>query len=836
MELRDYQRRAIEQVRAYLRLLADIKKKTEAAGLGADLDFAEAAWKKSGVKGGYASRRDGVGRSVPAFCFKIPTGGGKTILAVKAVDAVNSLYLKRRTGLVLWIVPTTQIYNQTLRSLRDRQHPYRQHLDVASGGRTVIIERHEGFTPADTDENLVVLMLMLPAANRVTKEQLRMFRDSGGFQAFFPPEDDRKGHAKLLKEAPNLDVFEKDGFWGDQIKTSLGNALRLLRPIIVLDEGQKAYSRNAQDTLNGFNPSVIIELSATPPKGSNVLVDIPGTDLEREEMIKLDLHVINKSSPDWRDTLAAAVTRRDELEQSARKYESATGAYIRPICLVQVERTGKDQREKGYVHSEDVKERLVKTHRIPVEQIAIKTSEKDELKEVDDVGGLLAKECQIRYIITKQALQEGWDCPFAYVLTVLTDPKSSTGMTQLVGRVLRQPCARKTRVKELDESYVFCHRPNAGQLLDDIRRGLAGEGLEDLASRVAIGETFAKSAEPAKIVKVRAKFAKALKSLLLPVFAVNDGGKWRPVSYATDIEAHIRWEGIDVSALCKLALHTAKEKDEEIRVGLGGESKNRSYVTRPDHEGFAFDETYVALHMLDIVPNPWAAHAFGREVIECLTAEHGAALVHQNHAFILEELRKHLERNKDELAKRVFLKRMKSGEMRFLLIRDLGRMPDAIECRADSVTLNRRDGTPLQRSLFEFMPADWFNAEEAKVAWYLEGQDRLFFWLRNRVARDYSIQGWRKDRFWPDFIFTAAEDGKAGIGSVYVIETKGEHLVGNLDTKYKEALVELCNKEARRLDPRELPFASSKTPLRFEVLKQSEWEKRLNEVFGERSG
>ena len=59
--------------------------------------------------------------------------------------------------------------------------------------------------------------------------------------------------------------------------------------------------------------------------------------------------------------------------------------------------------------------------------VAIKTSEKDELKEVDDVGGLLSRNAVTRYIITKQALQEGWDCPFAYVLAVLTNPGFKDG-------------------------------------------------------------------------------------------------------------------------------------------------------------------------------------------------------------------------------------------------------------------------------------------------------------------------------------------------------------------------------------------------------------------------
>ena len=79
------------------------------------------------------------------------------------------------------------------------------------------------------------------------------------------------------------------------------------------------------------------------------------------------------------------------------------------------------------------------------------------LKEVDDIGGLLSRNCPIRYIITKQALQEGWDCPFAYVLAVLTNPGSKTALTQLVGRIFAATgCARKTGNPWLDESYVFC--------------------------------------------------------------------------------------------------------------------------------------------------------------------------------------------------------------------------------------------------------------------------------------------------------------------------------------------------------------------------------------------
>lgn len=231
--------------------------------------------------------------------------------------------------------------------------------------------------------------------------------------------------------------------FGTQIKTSLGNTLKVLRPLVVIDEGHRAYGENARNTIRNFNPSFILELSATPPSNSNELVKITGRELHEEEMIKLDIHLTNKTSLDWQDTLLASFEKRNDLEKKAKEYEGNTGEYIRPICLIQVERTGKDQKDKKFIHAEDAKEYLIKKCNVPENHIAIKSSEKDDIEGID----LFANDCEIRYIITKQALQEGWDCSFAYVLTVLTNPSSATGITQLVGRILRQPFARKTKLQ-----------------------------------------------------------------------------------------------------------------------------------------------------------------------------------------------------------------------------------------------------------------------------------------------------------------------------------------------------------------------------------------------------
>jgi type III restriction enzyme len=641
MELKEYQLRALSEVKTYFDLLADWKKKAEQIP-DAEIDFPAKAWEKARIGGGYRPRKNGIGQALPNFCLKIPTGGGKTLLAIKIIDLVNMVYRKKKTGLILWIVPTTQIYRQTIRNLKDRDHPYRQHLDLASGGCTIILEKTDRFSPLDVEENLVVLMLMLPSANRETKETLKVFKDSGGFQDFFPAEDDVQGQEKILQDIPNLDTYEKEnGFWGKQIKTSLGNTLRTLSPMIILDEGHKAYSEGAQNTLRGFNPCLITELSATPSKQSNILVDISGRELHREEMIKLDLHVVNKVSPDWKDTLLAGVNKRNILAQKAREYEANSGIYIRPICLIQAERTGKEQRGTRYIHSEDVREQLIKTIGIPTEQVAVKTSEKDELKEVDDIGGLMSRDCKIRYIITKQALQEGWDCAFAYVLVVLTNPTSKNALTQLVGRILRQPRARKTKIRELDESYVFCFKQNANTLLTSIRNGFSHEGLGDLRGQIVQEmEEAGEYGESERTIKIRDRFKKAASSTILPVFMVRHNRSWKPVNYEMDIASQIPWASVDLDPVLSLTLSATEEKDIEHIATLSEDVKKvieEKEAINLKEGGIRVDPVFMTRQICDIVPNPWKAHEFAQKVLTHLAKKYDHKLIANNFVFIIEE-------------------------------------------------------------------------------------------------------------------------------------------------------------------------------------------------------
>lgn len=838
MQLKEYQQRALTEIRGYLDQLTIWKRKAE-DNPDLEIDFPSKAWEKAGILRSYSSRKNGLGQRLPVFCLKIPTGGGKTLLAVKTIDLVNMVYLKRKTGLVLWIVPTTQIYRQTIQSLKDRNHPYRQHLDLASGGHTQILEKTDHFSPQDIQENLVVLMLMLPSANRKTKETLKVFKDCGGFQNFFPSEDDIKAQETVLKRFPNLDTYEKEsGFWGRQVKTSLGNTLRTLSPVIILDEGHKAYSEGAQETLRGFNPCLIAELSATPVQ-SNVLVDITGQELLREEMIKLDLHLVNKASPDWKDTLLDAVNRRNILENKAKEHEANTGVYIRPICLIQVERTGKDQRGGRWIHSEQVREHLIQVMGIAADEIAVKTSEKDELKEVDNTGGLFSRDCKIRYIITKQALQEGWDCAFAYVLTILTNPSSKNSLTQLVGRILRQPYARKTHVRELDESYVHCFQQKANKLLESIRDGFAQEGLGDLKGHVTAESGREEDGDI--ISKIREKFRKAASRTILPVFVVKSGNSWRSVNYEMDIESRIPWTDVDLKPVKKLTLSFDEKKDVEMSIALTNDRYRlleTSGVQNLEEGGIPIDPVFMTRQLGDIVPNPWQAHEFAKDILNHFLQAKGNAqeaerLVTNNFVFIIEELRKQLEVEKDRLAEHVFKSLLEKDELRFLIIsRDLNwSFPKQIAFTATSKILTKEKGGQLELSLYEAMPEEDFNETEKAVAWYMETQERLFFWFRNRSRYDYSIQGWRQHRIYPDFIFTTRnKETEMDYNRVYVVETKGIHLKDNEKTNYVRKVFNICTRKAKERDWNELGLEMKDKIMGFEVLPENEWQARLNDI------
>lgn len=854
----DYQDRVIDTLDSYLDQLKAKKARADRVAALADQDpdlglavpdFAKEAWEAMKAAGKlpvsradipFSPRFDGCGRSVPNTVLKVPTGGGKTWLAVSAVSRIMGRYLDRNTGFVLWIVPNEAIYSQTLKRLKDRQHPYRQALDRAAAGRVRIMEKTDRLDARDVETNLCVMLLMLQAANRETQDSLKMFQDRGDVHGFFPPEGEQQAHKAALDLTPNLSAYI--GLF-PMVKDSLGNALRIIRPVVVMDEGHRAVSDLAFGTLYGFNPCFVLELTATPqdvqPRGgrnpregryANLLVEVTGRELDREGMIKMPLNLDPRQGNDWKATLNAALAKLNALDAEARRLQADTGRYIRPIMLIQVERTGADQRESGHIHANDVKDWLL-TAGFDGPEVAIKTAQQNDLNDPENQD-LLSPTNRVRAIITKQALQEGWDCPFAYVLCSLAASANLKAMTQLVGRILRQPGALKTGIEVLDECHVITHHADTADVVGAIKDGLEQDGLGDLVLRVTQGDT-AGTGKTTRTINRRPTFKST--DIYLPKVMLVNGAEVRDLDYETDVLSCIDWRGFnpaDVASRVPDNAQAAESQLQRIRLSDDGKELFVGETVAANSETLKFDPAHAVRMISDIVLNPFV----GREIVAATVSHLRArgfndAKLGKLASLIVEELRKGLDEARNARAEALFKAEVEAGRVQFRLRLDgrNWRMPLTVETSEpeNARQLVNRAGGPLEKSLFSPIYESELNGDERDVAVYLDGEKALTWWHRNVARTQYGIQGWKKSKIYPDFIFAVHNEGQNT--RITVLETKGDQL-DNLDTAYKRDALDYLSGHFQWDDATpvgELELVNSGETVEGTLILMSEWRAKL---------
>lgn len=878
MELKDYQNGVLNKLDYYLKKLADTKEEAEdfvafqkMKGKEARLtDYAKDTWEalvqerridllkdKSGhlVPAPYVTRFDGLERPIPNVCLKVPTGGGKTLLGVAAVERLQTDLFTQQTGMVLWVVPSDAIYKQTWKQLANREHPYRQMLERASGGRVKMLEKNDAFTKRDTDENLCVMLLMLQSSARQSKETLRMFRDSGRFTTFFPIEDDTTANEALLSSIRNLDCNDLSDYgWQEgiapgsvSVKQSLGNVLRMVRPVIIVDEGHKAYSETARETLCGFNPKFILELSATPNTNgkhhSNVLVNVSGQALKDEQMIKLPINLINEGKSDWKHTLSLAHTKLAELEKDAGQLQNETGRYIRPIMLIRVERTGRDQRDSAFVHSEDAREYLMDKLGVNENEIRLKTSDKDELGDDD----LLSEMCPVKYIITKDALREGWDCPFAYVLTVLSKMTAKTAITQMIGRVLRQPHARLTQKPSLDECYVYTFDQDVMEAVAGVKQGLEEEGMGDVANQVKATEANKPAAVVSKETLLRRERFRNLPKIFLPRVLHRDAGYkdgYRLFDYERDVLGDLDWESLSYLNAENFQLVDDKLKRTITRIDykMSKDNQGELDLADPVHENIEFDPiagldiSFMVRQLTDVIPNPWQAMRVLTHTLDTLRSnEVTEEALFTNRLELLKEMKRDIKQQVAQLSEQIFRAKLDNGDISLRLLAsdneklnwELAQTLEVNVSEHDQV-LRRKDGAELEKSLFEKVYQNGLNNLERDTAWYLDKQESVYWWHRIAVnQREYSLQGWQKQKVYPDLL-VCVEQPNSGSYRFSVLETKGEHLKGNDDTEYKRRLFELLTEHVKTaVDAGELTLEATSGGISFRMLMEDSWSQEI---------
>ncbi len=683
---------------------------------------------------------------VPFVCIKVPTGGGKTLVACHGVEKIMSIALQNKLdrGIVLWFTPSETIKTQTLKKFKDRKDWHRRVLDEAFDNNVKVFSNEEALSirKGDVEDNLCIVVASLEAfrKEKSLQKKYKVYQENG----------------TLLDHFQNIDepaYLEKDS--EGTVINSLANVVRLSKPLIVIDEGHRTQTNLSFEFLKDLNPSFVIEYTATPRDGSNILVDVSASELKAEHMVKIPL--VLESASQWRSVLEQGLKKRSELEKSAKKLK---GEYLRPIVLLQAQPQSKITKN---ITVEEIKKFLLDLE-IPEDQIAIKTSEKNELDGVD----LFNRKCNIRYIITVNALAEGWDCSFAYVLVSVANLGAKIAVEQIIGRIMRMPYAKKKNIEELNRSYIFASARNFSEAADEVISGLQKNGYSraDIINGANKDEQY--ELEVGKAIKADLKVPHVSlegDKLSFEDLVENFGLAEQDPKF--DFEIHYDNDG--------RAIIDINDKDEWLQsaqMSLNLQYEDKSYTKSELVQWLDKKLRFAILEKSDKVK-------FLDKAVEYQLKKRTLSELSVNRYVLADRLSQVINDLLEKHAKARF----------DMLLKKKSITTKAFDAFPDSILLKQPVQKEFNKNLYEKI--DPLNKEERNFAERLDLStlSNIKFWVRNREKVDpFYIQGWKKGKFYPDFI--AVTKG----GNTIALEWKGEDRISNADTAYKVEIAALWAK------------------------------------------
>lgn len=764
--------------------------------------------------------------NVPYICLRLPTGGGKTLIGTLAIKSAAENFLYTDYPFVLWLVPTKEIRQQTLKVLRDPNNFYGGLLRQSFDGRIKIFDVTDFRSLRPQDLYGLNICVATFQSFRVT--------DREGRNVFQAVEE----LTPCFRNIPPQEYFQPDERGRYQ---SFANLISFLRPLMIVDEAHNYSTDLSFDVTQQLRPSAVIELTATPATNSNVLIKVSATELQAEEMIKLPLE-LGEVSDSPEKTLDLAIQKRAALE----KFAVAESDYLRPIALYQAENRNRDY------NVDYVENYLRDVAKIPAQEIAVATGERHELDGVN----LFSPDCPIRHIITVQALKEGWDCPFASVFCSMSNTHSPKDAEQLLGRVLRMPYARRRKSSALNKAYAFVRVATWQEAVDKIKDNLRGMGFERQEIRRALKQPQLfyttieiETSEPPAVtglsiflqdkITVEKKSdgysvtfkavdnyeLNELESQRRQIFRQSDDSNKLLTAIQKKFSAPQkksspaeRGEKFSIPQLCldfgygvkkiermdffpsnwslvgtgdyELPLSRDESDVRFSEINLRGEKVSSRFF---DEGQFSFDgvtnwtQTDLVRWILEktittfLVPNDLAEF-----IRRCLNR-----LMHEKN-FSLEELVRRRFSVRQKLADKIdFLieEAYKRGYKTTLF--DTGnfvRVEKNIAFTFDEIYHTKNFYTGSVEFNKHFYPEIGdMNSEEVLCAQCIDSNSRVETWIRN-VEREPDYSFWLQtstDKFYPDFVVKLTD------GTFAAVEYKGEHLADNSDTREKELLGEL---------------------------------------------
>lgn len=719
MELKKYQQSAIETLKEYLKEL-----------------------KKVGVKYAFMGITNkpynpDFFTDIPFVCVKIPTGGGKTMVACHATQEImkTALANKLDKGIVMWFVPSEAIKTQTLKKFKDKNDPHRRALDEAFQNGVRIFSNEEALRirREDVDDNLCIIISSLEAFRKDKKIQTKykVYQENGSLLSHF-------------ENLHNDDNLEKDE--EGTVINSLANVVKMSNPLIVIDEGHKTQTQLSIDFIKDLNPCFIVEYTATPRGGSNILVDISASQLKEEQMVKIP--IVLESATQWQDSVARGIEKRDELEKEAKKLKSE---YIRPIVLLQAQPQSKVNET---ITVEELKDYLIKA-KISEEEIAIKTSDRNDLEGVD----LFSKKCKIRYIITVNALAEGWDCSFAYVLVSVANVGAKIAVEQIIGRIIRMPYAKKKTNEDLNRCYIFASAKNFNEAATQIIGGLESNGYSrhDLLNASDKEQKYELEVERA----VKKDFAVPMMSLDGDKLTFEEliGEDFQLAKQNAEFDFEIHYDNDGRAIIDIQADKWIKGAQQFLKLTY----KDKNFSKKELVQWLDKKLRYTLLDQPDKVK-------FIDNALEYQLKKKSLAELSVNRYVLLNKLSEVIDGVLEAHSKKQFDKALSTKK---ITVKPFDNYPETIILGQEM---------PQKFNKNYYGKVDKLNKEEINFVERidLETLPNIDFWIRNREKVDpFYIIGWKKNKFYPDFVAHTKK------GNIIALEWKGGDRVSNEDTEYK---------------------------------------------------
>jgi superfamily II DNA or RNA helicase len=723
MQLKKYQQSALDTLRVYLQTLQQV-----------------GSAKRSFIEVTGEPYNDKFFGEIPFVCVKIPTGGGKTLVATESVAAIYRLVMQSKMdkGIVLWFVPSEAIKTQTLNKFKDKKDWHRKVLDDSFENNVRIFSNEEALRirKEDIEDNLCIIVSSLEAFRKDKKLQskYKVYQENGSLLDHFQNISD---DSSLEKDEEGTVIY------------SLANLIRMNNPLVVIDEGHRTQTQLSVDFLKDLNPSFIVEYTATPRSGSNILVNVLAADLKDEQMVKLP--IVLESANQWELALARGLEKLDELEKEAKKLKEE---YIRPIALIQAQPSSKTVKN---VTVDVVKEHLLKL-KIKEEEIAIKTSEKNELDGVN----LFSKACKIKYIITVNALAEGWDCSFAYVLISLANIGSKISVEQIIGRIIRMPYAERKAKEDLNRSYVFASARNFNEAATQIISGLETNGY----SRADLINGESKEQKDPSVIDRIIK-----KDFAVPMMSFGVGPLYFESLIGEDFELAKQKADFD------LDIHYDSDGRAIIDIEQDHWIKGRQQMLRLTYRDKNFSKRELAV-WLDkklrfTILSQQDKLKFVEKVINHQLKTKSLVDLSINRWVLLSKLSNEIVSILEQYAQKNFDKSIKTKKI----------STKPFEAFPHTITVDQVIPQEFNKNYYEKI--DKLNKEELN---FIERLDldtlpNVNFWVRNREKKDpFYLQGWKRNKFYPDFVVSTKK------GNIIAIEWKGGDRVSNEDTQYKVEL------------------------------------------------